>query len=279
VVICAVLAALAAAARAPAPAAGTTEPAVLIVGDSVATGMSWHDDAIAAMQKNLAVYWDIAICRTVSGVSCPFDGQRPPTLLDLVGALGRVPPIVVVELGYNDDAAEFAASVDDAMRALVHAGAQHVLWLTLHAVRDPYTELNAVLREATTRWRSLELVDWDTAAQGHPEWFQNDGVHLLDPGGLAMAHLVHAAVVRDVDPLRVVTRLHLRRGRGYVLRLRAAGGTPPYRWAVLRGRPPRGFHLNAQGDVVARPYGPPTSFTLVVTDADGATAHERVVAS
>jgi hypothetical protein len=31
--------------------------------------------------------------------------------------------------------------------------------------------------------------------------------------------------------------------------------------------------------VVARPYGPPTSFTLVVTDADGATAHERVVAS
>lgn len=278
--VCVLLATIGACtARAPQPAAGASpEPGVLIIGDSVATGMSWHDDAIAAMQKNLAVYWQVAICRTVTGVSCPFDGQRPPTLLDLVAALGRVPPIVVVELGYNDDASTFALGVDEAMRALVAAGAKHVLWLTLHAVREPYPELNAALRQATTKWHRLELVDWDAAAQGHPEWFQTDGIHLLDAGGLAMAHLVHAAVMGIVDPLRVVTPLRLRDGRAYELRLRAAGGTPPYRWAVLRGRPPHGFHLHADGEVLARPHGPPTAFTLVVTDADGATADARAVA-
>jgi hypothetical protein len=109
------------------PPAAAQEQDVLIIGDSVATGMSWNDAAIAAVQKNLAVKWDVEICRTVAGVSCPFEGTRPPTLVDVVAARGRMPSIVVVVTGYNDPASSFAASLDEAMSALTAAGAQHVL--------------------------------------------------------------------------------------------------------------------------------------------------------
>ena len=249
-------------------------PPVLLVGDSVATGMLWHEPAVVAMQQELAVDWQVEICRTLTGTSCPFDGRRPPTLVQLVQTLGHVPPIVVVEMGYNDPAGTFAASVDQAMTALVGSGATHVLWLTLHAVRAPYPALNDVLEAATARWPQLELVDWNTAAANRWGWFQSDGVHLLEPGGIAMAHLVHAAVMRLVDPLHVAAPPPiLRGGHRYSLRLRAAGGTPPYRWHVASGRPPRGFHLLASGRLTADlPRSAHASVTLAVTDADGVAA-------
>ncbi len=94
VLVClSVLAVAAASAGAAAP------PTVLVIGDSVATGMYWHDDSIAVMQNQLGVYWDVAICRTIDGTSCPFDGERAPTLIQVVEARGTVPPTVVVEVG------------------------------------------------------------------------------------------------------------------------------------------------------------------------------------
>jgi hypothetical protein len=260
--------------------AATPSRSVLIIGDSVATGMLWHNDAIAVVQKNLEVQWDVAICRSVAGTSCPFEGERPPTLVESVEARGTVAPVVVVEAGYNDPVTTFAADIDAAMSALVAAGAQRVLWLTLPAAVPPFPRLNTMLAQALARWPQLELVDWDAASAGHTDWFQNDGVHLLASGGLAMAHLVHGAVLGVVDPLRVVDGpLQLRAGRAYTMRLRAAGGTRPYRWRVAGGRPPRGFHLLADGRLTAAPNaGAPTSFTVAVTDADGVTATLGAVA-
>jgi hypothetical protein len=271
----ALIAALGVAVATQAPAA-TPQPGVLIIGDSVATGMSWNDAAIAAVQKNLAVQWQVEICRTVAGVSCPFDGRRPPTMLDVVRSLGHVPPIVVVVVGYNDPAETFRASVDSALAALTAAGAKHVLWLTLRAARAPYPALNEMLHEATARWPSLELVDWDGVSAPHPEWFQTDDAHLLPAGGLAMAHLIHASIFRIVDPLRVVPPLRFRDGHAYSLRLQARGGTAPYTWRVESGRPPHGFHLRSNGAVVAHPRQPAT-FRVAVTDADGVTADARVL--
>jgi hypothetical protein len=269
-----------AAAFVAATARAGSQPQIMVIGDSVATGMQWHNDAIAALQKGLDVDWEVAICRTTAGISCPSDGVRPPTLVELVQGVQKVPPVVVVVTGYNDDAGTFPTSIDEAMSSLVAAGAEHVLWLTLHAVRPPYPALNEMLAQATARWPQLELVDWDKAAAGHYDWFQNDGVHLVDAGGLAMAHLVHAAVMQIIDPLRVVGALpHLRAGRAYALKLHAAGGAPPYRWSVSQGRPPVGFHLRANGSILANPVrGPHTIFTLVVTDADGTTATLQVAA-
>lgn len=251
-------------------AVAATPPLVLVIGDSVATGMYWHDAAIAVMQERLGVYWDVAICRTIDGTSCPFDGERAPTLLQVVAARGTVPPTVVVEIGYNDPAGTFASEVDDAMKALTAAGATHVLWLTMRESRAPYPTLNALLEQAVTRWPQLELVDWNAASESHFSWFQTDDVHLTAEGGVAMAHLAHAAVMQVVDPLRVPsTPLHLQRARSYAMKLRALGGTPPYRWRVASGRPPRGFHLLANGTLTAAATHTQATFTLSVTDADG----------
>lgn len=260
--------------------AATTAPTVLIIGDSVATGMYWHDDAVAVMQENLGVYWDVAVCRTIDGTSCPFDGERAPTLIQVVSSLGKVPPTVVVEVGYNDPADTFAAEVDHAMSALTEAGATHVLWLTMRASREPYPTLNALLDDAQARWPQLQLVDWNTWSENHPSWFQTDFVHLTPEGGLAMAHLAHAAVMQVVDPLRVrATPLRLQLARSYTTKLRAQGGTPPYRWRITSGRPPRGFHLLANGTLTTTGSitAKAASLMLAVTDADGTTASLQIL--
>src|SRR4051794_6717497 len=202
-----------------ASAVAATPPTVLLIGDSVSTGMYWHNDAIAVMQQRLGVYWDIAVCRTIDGTSCPFDGERAPTLIQAVAARGTVPPTVVVEVGYNDPAATFGTEVDHAMSTLVAAGATHVLWLTMRESRAPYPTLNAMLQKAIGRWPQLELVDWNAASESHPSWFQTDDVHLTAEGGVAMAHLTHGAVMQVVDPLRVrPTPLRLQAGRAYTVK-------------------------------------------------------------
>ena len=274
-----VSASLAALAVAATTAVAATPPTVLVIGDSVATGMFWHDEAIAVMQKKLGVYWDVAVCRTIDGTSCPFDGERAPTLLQVVAARGIVPPTVVVEVGYNDPTGMFAAEVDRAMSALIAAGAKHVLWLTMRESRDPYPTLNALLAKAAARWPQLVLVDWNAASESHPSWFQTDDVHLTPEGGVAMAHLTHAAVMQIVDPLRVrTTPLRLQAARSYVMRLHAQGGTPPYRWRVAGGRPPHGFHLLANGTLItATAPGAQATVMVSVSDADGTTANLQIL--
>jgi len=260
-----------------ASSAAASEPTVLVIGDSVATGMFWHDDAIAVMQKDLAVKWDVAVCRTIGGTSCPFDGVRPPTLLQVVASRHVVPPTVVVVAGYNDPAQSFPTDVDAALSALTAAGAQNVVWLTLREARAPYSEFNTILAEAQERWPQLVLVDWNAASESQPTWFQNDSVHLTRLGGLAMAHLAHGAVMRIFNPLHVLeTPLWLQTRQAHAFRLRAAGGTPPYRWHVAAGKPPRGFHLRANGTVTTE-AGEEASVLVRVTDADGSSANMRVL--
>jgi len=258
-------------------AAAEPEPVahVLILGDSVATGMSWHTDAIAVMQRNLDVDWQVAICRRLTGESCWSDGVQPQSAVDLVNSLPSVPPYVVMVMGYNDYADAFALSVDATMKALLAKGAQHVLWLTLRESEAPYPDLNRQLGGALSRWPQLELVDWNRLSASHPEWFQTDGIHLVDAGGVAMARLAHGSVIEAVDPLQVdrPTLPVLRFGRDYRLQLSALGGTPPYRWRVASGRPPRGIHLTAEGELSGRPRGSRAlGFFISVTDADGLTA-------
>jgi hypothetical protein len=259
--------------------APTAEPHVLLIGDSVSTGMQWSDDSVAILQRGLALDWQVAVCRRLAGTSCPFDGADAPTLLDVVASLGHVPPCVVVEMGYNDRQETFAADVDKAMRALLAAGAKHVLWLTLREVRDPYPALDSVLSAAAVRYPQLELVDWNAFSGNHPEWFQSDGIHLDYGGGLAMAHLVHGSIVELYSPLHTTTRSlpELRKGRRYSARLRVAGGTAPYRWRIAAGAPPRGIHLLANGRLYGRPRSRAAlDVSVQVTDADGLTFVSRV---
>lgn len=276
------LVAVVAVAAAPAtrPAA-PSQPHVLVIGDSVATAIYWHAPAVAALQKNLAVEWQVAVCRTLIGPSCPFGGTRAENALDTIDSMPSVPPVVVVEMGYNDAEDSFATAVDETMLALIARGAQHVLWLTLAATRPPYPHLDEILAGAAQRYSQLELVDWDSYSFGHPAWFQTDLVHLTLAGGLAMAHLVHACIVALTTPLRAqaATLPTLRRGRAYRARLLARGGTPPYRWSPASGKPPRGVHLLPDGVLWGKPASTATmDFVARVVDADGVKAWTTVYA-
>ena len=161
--------------------------------------------------------------------------------------------------------------MDAGVDALVARGARTVLWLTLRASEPPYPQLNAILADALPRHPELRLADWDGLSAPHPEWFQNDGLHLLPQGGLAMAHLVHGDITEIVAPLRAVgTRLPpAHRARRYAARLRAAGGTPPYRFRIVAGRLGAGLSLHADGRITGTPRrtGRPR-FQAEVRDAD-----------
>lgn len=274
----ALVTAVAAVAGTTAPAGVPGAPHVLLIGDSVATGMQWHNDAITVLQQNLNVSWQVAVCRRLTGTSCTFQGDTPPNLVDLVTSLGSVPPLVVVEMGYNDFEDTFQASVEQSIQALLQHGAQHILWLTIRQVHHPYIHMNAILAAAAKRHPQVTLVDWNMYARSHPDWFQDDGEHLVDSGGVAMATLIHLAIDKVTLPLTISASPGVGRvGAPYSAQFAATGGEPPYTWQLV-GSPPRGLHLLAGG----RLFGTPrkvqrVTVTLRVSDTEGQVATRRLV--
>jgi hypothetical protein len=267
--------------------AGATAPAdvpgashVLLIGDSVATGMQWHNDAITVLQNDLDVDWQVAVCRRLTGISCTFQGDTPPNLVDLVASLGTVPTVVVVEMGYNDYENTFQASVEQSIQTLLQHGAQHILWLTIRETHHPYVNMNAMLAAAAKKHPELTLVDWNTYSRSHPDWFQDDGEHLVDSGGVAMATLIHLAIDRVTIPLRITgPPAPGRVGTPYSVQLAATGGIPPYRWQLV-GSPPHGLHLLASGRLYGTPSRPQRAVvTARVGDTEGQFASRRLVLS
>lgn len=247
------------------------------------TGMLWHNDAISVMQAGLSVDWEVAVCRRLTAPSCPFEGQQAPNLLDLVQSLGsKIAPTVVVEMGYNDSESTFAQSVDTSIKALLGAGARQILWLTLRETRHPYIYMNDMLVAAAKQYPQLTLVDWNRYARSHPEWFQNDGEHLVDAGGVAMATLVRGALARALEPpVAVAMRLRVGRvGQRYAAHLAVQGGKAPFRWRLAAGALPKGLQLKADGWIVGTPKRDVrASVKFVATDAIGRSSARRAVLS
>ena len=265
------LAAIAAAvALSGATARAQSEPRVTVFGDSVLTAVQWNDAPLRILEQGLDLRLDVGICRTLVGQSCPFDGERVPTLVD--SARSGVAPSVVVEMGYNDDPTTFAASVGEALAVLRSAGARDVRWLTLRETNAQYARMNAVLRDAAARDRHLTLIDWNAYSGNHPEWFQNDGVHLLYGGAVAMANIIHASLLARprarTGSFAIVEPRPAHEGRAYAETLQAQGGVAPYSFRVVAGRPPGGLHLLANGLLYGTPESVETErLTIEVRDA------------
>ena len=133
------------------------------------------------------------------------------------------------------------------------------------------------------------MLDWNSYAGAHPEWFQTDFIHLRPAGGLAIATWIHQAIDDTLappapppstgTPLVVPVQAMVGRvGVHFDRHLHAGGGTAPFRWRTtgvsLRKA---GLHLLANGDLTGRP-GHARTFTLPlqVTDAGGSTAKVTV---
>jgi hypothetical protein len=111
--------------------------------------------------------------------------------MQVVKTLGsRIGPTVVVALGYNEFEDQFARNVQVTLDAFENAGAKQVLWLTLRAARHPYVNMNDALVAAAATHPSLVVVDWNLYSRSHADWFQSDGIHLLNDG--STAHLPDA---------------------------------------------------------------------------------------
>jgi lysophospholipase L1-like esterase len=50
-----------------------------------------------------------------------------------------------------------------------------------------------VISTVTKDYPNVVVVDWNAAAQEHPEWFVSDGVHLTGPGAKAFAAMIKKA--------------------------------------------------------------------------------------
>ena len=59
--------------------------------------------------------------------------------------------------------------------------------------------MNDVLRDVATRHPELTIVDWNLYSRSHPDWFQDDGLHLGYDGAVAMATLIHATLVKPAS--------------------------------------------------------------------------------
>jgi hypothetical protein len=227
-------------------------PQVTVVGDSVLTAVQWNAEPLAVLQQGLDLQLDVGICRTLTGVSCPFDDGRVPTLLDMVDSLGsELGPVVLVEVGYNDDHDTFAASVEQSISALLRAGVQEILWSNLHGFTQQWLDMNAVLAAAARRHPQLTVIDWNDYASNHWSWFQGDAIHLTQEGAMAMAGLFRRAIDGIVDPVVIdaATLPVAHVGREYAARFTARGGVGPYRWSITRGSLPKGLSLRPGGTI------------------------------
>jgi sirohydrochlorin ferrochelatase len=256
---------------------------VTLIGDSVADAIPGDTRAQAILQQGVALDLEVAPCRRVEGEGCPYQGSRPPSAVQVIQSMGsKLGPNVVVAVGYNDFEDQYAQNIADALAALKAAGVKHVWWLTLRAARHPYLSMNEDIQAAAQAHPELTVIDWNVYSRSHPDWFQDDGLHLLAPGAEAMATLIHKTLLDDgvaAPPVRVLTSaLPLaHRGKPYRARLAATSGVGPYRWTLLE-RAPAGIHLESGGVIVGTPHAKAGRYTfnVRVRDAAGSTATRRL---
>ena len=259
---------------------------VTFIGDSIASVISYDAPSKKVLANGIDLDLQLAVCRRLVGESCPYQGVRPLSLVDLLPTI-KVGSTVVVEAGYNDFEDPFADSVEASLQALKKAGAVRVLWLTLRADRTSYLSMNDVIRAAATRHPEMTVVDWNLFSRSHPDWFQDDGLHLDDVGALMMATLIHRSLDQlglvasaPVAKLAITTKAlpAARVGRAYKARLIALGGKRPIVWTVKAGTLPAGLRLTRDGWVRGTPKaaGKPAA-TLRATDSSRRTASRRFV--
>jgi hypothetical protein len=281
----------AAALAAVSPVAAATPPKVVLIGDSVPDAIVLDDTAQATLARGVDLGLQLAPCRRVGETSCPYNGARPPTVIQLVESLGPTlaGATVIVAVGYNDSERAYAQEIEDALEKLRSVGVEHVLWVTLRAERHSYLTMNDAIREAAGRHPELTVVDWNGYARNHPDWFQADGLHLNWAGARAMAKLFRNAlvalgVVREASLAAPALTVPVSKlpagatGTPYSARLVARGGRAPYRWEGTAGTVPTGLHLSPTGRLTGTP-SVPGRFSLVVrvTDAAHSTVARRIV--
>ncbi len=256
---------------------------VTVFGDSAATAMAYDPKARQIVGTGIDLRLEVAACRRLGDLSCPYDGERPQNVIERASALGReLGPIVVVAVGYNDYEDNYADNIEEALRVMSRAGVERVLWLTLRAERQSWARMNEIIAAAAKKHPEMTVLDWNALVRGKSGWTQPDGVHLTPTGAQGMATLINSGLVRlgvatradaKTRQLSIAARTlpKARVGRAYSTRLQAQGGKAPYRWKRFGGTLAPGVRLTAAGIL----RGTPTKagrYRIVLRVVDGAGA-------
>lgn len=272
-----------------AASAGAAEPAgaprATLITDSGLGALLWEKAAREQIGRGLDFRVDIRACRKLATQGCPYEGERPPSVLEVVKttgpALGR---LVAIQVGYNDQPDTYGDGLDRVMKAAVAAGVDKVVWITLRASRPNYAEINEAIVAGARRWPQLVIADWDAASHDRA-WF-TDGVHMNGEGAPAFATFFRpqllAACGAPCGPggsmltIRTSKLRVARVGSPYAGTIVIRGGATPYK-LVVRGLP-RPLHIGSDGRITGRPRSSGRfSLAVDVTDRDGVSIRATVL--
>ncbi len=109
---------------------------------------------------------------------------------DVVNRLGTDWDVVVVLLAHNDGGSP--AVYQPAVRSILDQlrGVRRVSWLTIHAVRPYYPDVNHFIAGLQGAYPNLRIGDWNAVAAARPEAVAGDGLHLTGTGADLLSDLV-----------------------------------------------------------------------------------------
>jgi hypothetical protein len=181
------------------PAVAGRPVRVTVISDSVGAALLWNPGVFRTFSAGLDVRGEAFGCRKLVALGCTFAPDlNPPSALDVIDGLGsELGPVVVIDVGYNDDAGTYATGLDTVMQALVADGVQRVVWVTLEETEGVWVEINQTIRAAPARWPQLAVADWG-AVHMDPTWFQ-DVVHMNDQGAIAFGKFLRPIVLAQAQ--------------------------------------------------------------------------------
>jgi hypothetical protein len=155
----------------------------LVVGDSLAEGTE-------APLARLLPDWRIE--------TSAYTGRHTDDGVSEILGTSKLPPVLVVSLGTNDDPSA-ASSFESSVEAVLQAAGQSrcVIWANI--VRPPYNGVsyagyNRALVQAAAVNPNLTIVDWAGIVRSDPGVLASDGVHATPSGYQARAEAIAQAI-------------------------------------------------------------------------------------
>ncbi|WP_407891186.1 acyltransferase family protein [Lacticaseibacillus sp. N501-2] len=100
---------------------------------------------------------------------------------------------VVIGLGTNGP---FSGGDFDKMMQII-GDQRQVYWVNVHVpTRTWQNQVNALLKQKAGQYHNLHVIDWYDTANGHPEWFYRDQVHMNPTGNPYYASLIVKSLVQ-----------------------------------------------------------------------------------
>ena len=160
-----------------APSPQTDLPSVTIIGDSVVAGAE-------------AVIEDVLESPTVIDAKVSRQFKHADDVADAYRSTGTLGEIVILHLGTNG--AFSSETFDEVVESL--ADVDRIIVLTAKVPRKWESSVNRTIAEGTERWPEVEVIDWHTIGNQHPEWFFEDQVHLNGTGMKAYADILNETI-------------------------------------------------------------------------------------